>query len=314
MANPLSSLRRVGAAVIVSASLLGIASCSSTSREASAPQSLMSTLSPSVASPSVESPEQPQAPTPVEGLLATATAETAASQSVVSGGFSDEVNRVRGSIVAFAYPVPIVGSLRADGRPLTIRDNEALNVILSCAWGCSSDWRTFSLPDAKPLSQVPGASPGPLLWTIYTDGWFLQQDNTPLGEYIEPAFAGEVVFTAVQAPWLDELMRNGGFQKAEIGALVAPGVRAYVAPSSFPQPTDNTMTLGRLRLFAPDATLPPGVIEANGRRINLETQLGRTLRAMGYQVTNGQLAVPDIPAMAGYRWAIDARGYYPNLD
>ena len=281
----------------------------------------MSTVSPSVASPSVESPEQPEASTPVESLLATAPPETAASQSAVTSGFSDESRGpVIGSIVAFAYPGPIRNSLRADGSTLGAASYERLYETLGCAWGCSSDGRTFSLPDAKPLSQVPGASPGPLLWSIFTDGYLLQQDGTPLGKYIEPAFAGEVVFTAVQAPWLDELMRNGGFQELALGGLVAPGVRAYEAPSSFPHPTEDMMTLGRLRLFSQKVPLPPGVIAADGRRISEESPLGRTLTQMGYQVNNGQLAVPDIPwmwdefALADYGWAIDARGAYPQLD
>ncbi len=281
MTNPLRSFRRVGAAVLVSASLLGVASCASTSREASAPQSLMSTPSPSIASPSLESPEQPEASTPVESPLATATPETAASRSTVSGGFSEEVGPVIGSMVAFAYPAPVVDSLRADGRTLGGTRYGALNVALFCEWGCSPDRLSFSIPDAKPLSKISGASPGPLLWSIFVDGWFLNSGDTPLRQQIEPVFAGEVMFTAVQGAWLDDLMRNDGFEKADIGGLVAPGVRAYVAPSSFPHPTADTMMRGRLRLFAPNASLPPGVIEANGRKIGEESPLGVTLRAMG---------------------------------
>ncbi len=214
-----------------------------------------------------------------------------------------------GDVVALAFPRAANVYLPLTGGFLPAKQHEGLFGVAQCTFGCKNvnGALQFGLPKARPIE---GPAPGTVAWQVADDGNYPDPEVSPR-RWLAPLFAGEVYFTVIRSDELNSTMERDGFVPVPLGASVAEGVRASRVPANFPQPTQDDMLRGRLRLFAPGVAFPRGVEPADGHRVPESSSLGVALRKLGYPVVNGSIALPHVSPIDGYRWGIDAVGEYP---
>lgn len=153
-----------------------------------------------------------------------------------------------------------------DGSAVSVNDNSVLFSQLGTAFG----------GDARPQFRLPSAS-GPWARLPASDGtclaWVLESVGYLPTERPVDGFPGQVYFTAVQADRFGKILVGAGARANDLGAAIAPGIRAYDLPTSWPAPDVAPMP-GEVRLFSASAELPPG------------------------------FSSTDLPAAPGYVWAV----------
>jgi microcystin-dependent protein len=187
-------------------------------------------------------------------------------------------------------------------------DTAALFSLLGCTWGCTADNTAFTLPQADgPLSLLgkTNANTGPLLWQMVSS-----HESYPDGGPTS-AYPNQVYFTAAQGDRRGfAKLTDDGFVRLDVGTQVGRGIEAWLAPSSWPLPTEPI--LSELRLFRTDTALPAGWLAADGRRIP-GSRLATILSDDGF-AESGVANLPNLAAVGNYTWAIAEEGTYPFFE
>jgi microcystin-dependent protein len=195
------------------------------------------------------------------------------------------------------------------GQQLEVADDTAaLFSLLGCTWGCAANNKAFTLPRADgPLSALgkTSSNTGSLIWQMVSShGPY--PDGGPTS-----AYPNQVYFTAAQGNRRGfAKLSDDGFVRLDVGTQVGRGIEAWLAPSSWPLPTEPI--LSELRLFRTDTALPAGWLTADGRRVT-GSRLATILLDDGF-AANGVANLPDLAAVGNYTWAIADEGTYPFFE
>ncbi len=227
----------------------------------------------------------------------------------------DEISPTYAELVLFAGWYVPSGFVPADGRVWQLHDNlflRPLGTLLRDAYGGDGD-QTIGLPPA--LDWPSGARPehlsGQGRWLVATDGWW------PAGIHPD-AYPGQVMFSASAGlPWSGSFRRELAAQGAvanPVGAEVFADCAAYDVPEDRQPPEGREYLIGELRLFKETATLPDGLVPADGRLFRQMEQpslFSIIGYAYGWGSTSYQFRIPTVTAPEGYVWAIAVNGEYP---